>query len=129
MTKEFLVALGLIVAIPLNTTVAFAQGPAQTVVNYKVDIANVAVGFRSSKVVGSAVTNDVGDKIGSIDDMIVTRGDRVVYAITSIGGFLGVGDKLVAIPFASLQLSNDKVMLPGATKETLKGLPKFTYAT
>ena len=67
MTKELLVALGLIAAIPLNTTAAFAQGTAQTVVNYKVDIASVAVGFRSSKVVGSTVTNDVGDKIGSIE--------------------------------------------------------------
>src|SRR5258708_3187441 len=126
--KKLVLALGLLVAAPLIIPAAHAQGSPQTVVRYKVDVANVAVGFRASKLLGAAMVNDTNEKIGSIDDLIVTRSDRVVYAILSVGGFLGVGEKLVAVPFAELQLTQDKVVLPGATKESLKSLPKFAYA-
>lgn len=129
MRKEFLLAVGLIAAGPMAvSTTAYAQDPPQTVVQYKVDIANVAVGYRSSKLVGSTVVNDAGDKIGAIDDLIVTRSDRVMYAILSVGGFLGMGDKLVAVPFTALKFNTDNTVLSGATKDSLKALPKFVYA-
>lgn len=126
--KSILLALSLLASTPIITAPAYAQGTPQTVVRYKVDIANVAVGFRASKLVGATVINDADTKIGTVDDLIVTRSDRVVYAILSVGGFLGVGDKLVAVPFAELQLTEDKIVLSGATKESLKSLPKFVYA-
>jgi sporulation protein YlmC with PRC-barrel domain len=126
--KNLFLALSLLAVTPMLAVPAQAQGTPQTVVRYKVDIANVAVGFRASKLVGATVINDTNDKIGTVDDFIVTRSDRVVYAILSVGGFLGVGDKLVAVPFAELELTEDKIVLAGATKESLKTLPKFTYA-
>jgi sporulation protein YlmC with PRC-barrel domain len=126
--KNIFLALTLLAFTPLIAAPASAQGMPQTVVSYKVDIANVAVGFRASKLVGAAVVNDANEKIGTVDDLIVTRSDRVVYAVLSVGGFLGVGDKLVAVPFAELQLNEDKTVLSGATKESLKSLPKFAYA-
>jgi len=128
MKKKIALALGLALAVPFAMSSAMAQDVPQTVVQYKVDIANVAVGYRATKVIGSAVQNDAGDKIGTVDDLIVTRNDRVMYAVLSVGGFLGVGDKLVAVPFASLQFAPDHTLLAGATKESLKSLPKFTYA-
>ena len=64
-----------------------------------------------------------------MDDVIITRDDRVIYAIVSVGGFLGVGSKLVAVKYDTLHPTADNkgMVLPGATKESLKAQPAFTY--
>lgn len=108
---------------------ARAQGAPQTVVQYSVDVSRVSNGYRAGKIIGSTVYNDAKEDVGKIDDLIVGRDDRVPYATLSVGGFLGVGDKLVVVPFANLQLGPERIVLPGATKAALKDLPKFTYAT
>ncbi len=46
----------------------------------------------------------------------------------SIGGFLGMDTHLVVVPYASLKLVENKIVLPGGTKDTLKMLPEFKYA-
>jgi hypothetical protein len=51
------------------------------------------------------------------------------YAVLSIGGFLGMGAHLVVVPYDTLKFAEKKVMLPGGTKEGLKMLPEFKYAT
>ena len=86
-------------------------------------------GYRASKLLGSDVYNDQGQKIGKLDDFIVGSEAEVSVAVVSVGGFLGMGSRLVAVP-ATLVESNDQgqVVLPGATKEMLKGLPAFQYA-
>ena len=53
---------------------------------------------------------------------------RLSYAIVSVGGFLGIGKRLVAIPVEQLRDEKGKLILPGATKEALKALPEFQYA-
>jgi hypothetical protein len=127
MSKELWLAFGIIAAIPLIPTV-YAQGVPQTIAKYKVDVTSVSTGFRGTKLIGAAVHNETDQKIGTIDDIIVANNkDKVVYAIISVGGFLGVGDKLVAVPFDGLKLAPDKATLPGATKATLENMPKFTY--
>ena len=127
MMKELLLAFGLIAAIPLMSVNANAQGTPQTIAKYKVDVTSVSSGYRSSKLLGAPVVNESNQKNGTIDDLIVSRSDKVVYAIVSIGGFLGVGDKLVAVPFDGFTLSPDKTTLAGATKAELMNMPKFTY--
>ena len=107
---------------------AHAQGAPQTVTKLTIDVNKVTTGYRATKLVGAPVQNDAGEKIGTIDDLIVGRDDRVPYAIVSVGGFLGVGDKLVAVPFAIFKVYPDKTVLPYATRDTLKNLAKFTYA-
>ncbi len=94
MTKELLFAFGLIAAIPLIPVGVQAQGVPQTIAKYKVDVTSVSSGYRGSKLVGAPVVNENNEKIGMVDDLIVSRTDKVVYAIVSVGGFLGVGDKL-----------------------------------
>lgn len=84
-------------------------------------------GWRASKVIGSAVYNDQNQKVGSVDDLIVTPSDKVVVAVISVGGFLGIGSKLVVVPFDQLHFGNDKVTLAGATKDSLQAMPGFTY--
>src|SRR5438132_12470422 len=116
MIKHIAMALAVATSAMAASAGAFAQGMPQTMVRYNVNITQVASGYRTSKRLGASVVNDANDKIGVIDDLIVTRDDRIPYAIISVGGFLGVGDKLVAISFAELQLSPDRIVLAGATE-------------
>lgn len=52
----------------------------------------------------------------------------MVYAIVSVGGFLGVGDKLVAVPFEGFKLAPEKATLPGANKDALQNMPSLVSA-
>jgi hypothetical protein len=106
---------------------AFSQGAPQTLSLMKVDPASLATGYRTSKVVGSTVLNEANEKVGTIDDLIVTPNDKVPFAVLSVGGFLGVGNKYVVVPFSALEVRDKKMVLPGATKESLKSLPEFSY--
>jgi sporulation protein YlmC with PRC-barrel domain len=89
--------------------------------------------WRASKVKGSSVYNDQNQKVGSIDDLIIDRNDHVVYAVLSVGGFLGMGNHLVAVPYDQLVINADnkgkvdKVIMRGATKDSLKAMPEFKY--
>jgi len=95
-----------------------------------ISVATLATtGYRASKLLKSNVYNKEGEKIGSIDDFIVGGENEVSFAIISVGGFLGMGDRLVAVP-AKLFTSNKdhQVILPKASKEDLEALPAFQYA-
>jgi hypothetical protein len=48
--------------------------------------------------------------------------------VISVGGFLGVGSKLVAVPYDQLKVERDKITLPGASEASLKGLPDYHYS-
>lgn len=88
-------------------------------------------GWRTSKMVGSAVYDAQKRNIGSINDLIVTGKDRITFAILSVGGFLGMGNKLVAVKFDELTYDptakDAKVTMSSATKESLAAMPNFTY--
>jgi hypothetical protein len=71
--------------------------------------------------------NDANETVGTINDLIVTHDGKAPYAVLSVGGFLGVGSKYVVIQFSQLRISDNKVTLPGATKDSLKNLPAFNY--
>jgi sporulation protein YlmC with PRC-barrel domain len=113
------VAAGSVLAIP-------ARG-AQLV---EVDAKPLAEAYRASKLIGASVVNDKNEKIGSVDDLIVTPADRVLFAVISVGGFLGITGRLVAVPYSSLTVDEKggKVTLPGASKDALTKLPAFHYA-
>jgi PRC-barrel domain len=107
---------------------ALSQGAPQTLSVMKVDPASLATGYRTSKVVGSTVVNETNETVGTIDDLIVTPGDKVPFAVLSVGGFLGMGTKFVVVPYNSLEVRDNKMVLTGATKESLKSLPEFKYS-
>jgi sporulation protein YlmC with PRC-barrel domain len=83
---------------------------------------------RASKVVGASVYNDQNQSIGSVDDVLMSDSDhKAGTAVISVGGFLGMGSKLVSVPFDQLKIENDKVVMPGATKASLEGMPDYHY--
>jgi sporulation protein YlmC with PRC-barrel domain len=94
----------------------------------KVDPQTLATGFRVSKVLGATVVNEAGEKVGTIDDLILTPSDKVPYAVLSVGGFLGMGTRLVVVPYDAMKAGDKNMVLPGATKDSLKMLPEFNYA-
>ncbi len=92
-------------------------------------VKTLSAGYRSTKVVGSSVINSAGEAIGKIDDLLVSPDGRQPYAVISIGGFLGLGTHLVVVPYEALKFADNKITLPGGTKDGLSMLPEFKYAT
>lgn len=90
----------------------------------------VVAGWSARKnILGKAVYNEDNQRIGTIDDIIIAPGNAVSFAIIGAGGFLGLGKHDVAIPVDQIGMQdNNKFILPGATKDALKALPKFEYA-
>src|SRR5674476_900075 len=128
MKKTMLLASAAIIAVSFLAAPAKAQGVPQAVEITKVDVQKVAAGYRASKVIGSSVINEANETIGKIDDLLVTRDGKEPYAVLSVGGFLGKGTRLVVIRYDSLKFADQKIMLPGGTKDGLKMLPAFQYA-
>jgi hypothetical protein len=128
MRRSIMLASAASLAIALSAP-AYSQGAPQTVTLMKVDPQTLATGYRTSKVVGATVVNEANETVGTIDDLIVTPGGQAPYAVLSVGGFLGLGTKYVVVPFTSLKILDKKIELPGGTKDALKALPDFKYAS
>jgi PRC-barrel domain len=128
MKRSIALMAGAVVIAAALSEPARSQGTPQTAAIMKVDPQTVATGYRTSKVVGSTVVNETNETVGTIDDLIVTPSEKVPFAVLSVGGFLGMGTKYVVVPYSSLQVRDKKMVLPGATKESLKALPEFKYA-
>jgi len=91
--------------------------------------AETAINVRGSEIIGASVLNNTGDTIGKVDDLILTMDGKGPQAVLSVGGFLGVGARLVAVPYDSFKISTDeKVTYPNGTKDGLNALPEFHYA-
>lgn len=122
-----LVVLASALITPALITPALAQGAKQTISLTQVSTSTLATGYRSSKIVGSAVYNDAKEDIGKIDDLIVASKDNIPFAVVSVGGFLGMGKHYVVVPASALEVVGGRIILHGATKESLKALPDYTY--
>ncbi len=119
-----------------STTAAPATGRAGDVTNTAPSDRNPVMtqmgDARASKVIGSSVYNDHDEKVGSIDDLLIGK-DGAMNVVLSVGGFLGMGTKYVEVPYANLTFGNtqrdsdNRVVLKGATKESLKTQPAFNY--
>jgi sporulation protein YlmC with PRC-barrel domain len=164
----------------LLASVAFAQAPTATTDSTKSapaaasDSSSQFQGnWRASKVVGLNVYNDNNESVGSINDMLMDKGGSIKAVVIGVGGFLGVGEHLVAVPFDKVKFVNEPVAYTGmsggsstggarpstnttgsstttgaaptttskpnpwypdhavysATKDELKAMPQFKYAT
>lgn len=81
----------------------------------------------ASTLIGDPVRNSEGDDLGKLEDFMVDLDTGcIVYAVISFGGFMGLGDKLFAIPWASLRVDlEDESVRMDIDKETLEEAPGF----
>jgi sporulation protein YlmC with PRC-barrel domain len=86
----------------LLVSVAFAENPVAS------DTASQGT-WRASKVVGLNVYNDSNENVGSINDLLMDKSGDIKTAVISVGGFLGVGARLVAVPFDKVKFSSEPV--------------------
>ena len=128
MKKTMLLASAAMFGVVFLAANVNAQGVPQTVEITKVDVQKVSAGYRASKVIGSSIVNDANETIGKIDDLLVTRDGKEPYAVLSVGGFLGMGTHMVIIRYDNLKFADNKIMLPGGTKDGLRMLPTFQYS-
>jgi sporulation protein YlmC with PRC-barrel domain len=98
-----------------------------------IEMEAIVVGWSAKKdLLGKTVVNDKNERIGKVEDLIVSPGKDsklpyASFAIIGVGGFLGIGRNDVAIPMEQLRIQDKRIVLPGATKDALKALPKFEY--
>ena len=81
----------------------------------------------ATTVIGDKVVNPQGENLGKIEEvMLDIHDDRIAYAVLSFGGFLGLGDKLFAVPWQALKLdaTNHRFILD-ESKERLMNAPGF----
>jgi sporulation protein YlmC with PRC-barrel domain len=106
-----------VAASALLATVAFAQTPTTTTnrADMSSSAASAASGtsfqgnWRASKVVGLKVYNDDNSSIGSINDLLTDRSGNITAVVIGVGGVLGVGEQLVAVPFDKVKFVNEPV--------------------
>ena len=77
-------------------------------------------------IIGANVVNAQNEDLGKIEDLAMdTESGRVAYAVLSFGGFLGMGDKLFAVPWNAFRFTADNKLLLNANKDVLKNAPGF----
>ena len=85
--------------------------------------------LRADKLKGKNVETPSGDKLGDIDEVVIDpQNGRIAYVVLSVGGFLGIGDRLVAVPWEAIKIerkdNKDRLTL-AATKDKLEKAPQF----
>lgn len=87
--------------------------------------------WRVTELKGTNIKTPTGDKLGDLKEVAVDPSGRVCYVSVSVGGFLGIGDRIVAVPWDALKFSlvgdklDKKQITLAATKEQLEKAPQF----
>ena len=81
----------------------------------------------ASSICSDRVWNNSGEELGAIEELMVdVNTGQIAYAVLSFGGFLGIGDKLFAIPWNALKLDSDnQVFKLNVERKTLENAPGF----
>ena len=111
---------------------AFAQvaGGTTTVGISVIESTQIAAGWSVKKMLmGKTIYNEAGQKVGKVDDLIISPDKKLSYVIVGAGGFLGMGRHDVAFAVSQIEDKAGKLVMAGATKDMVKAMPVFTYAT
>jgi len=110
--------------------ISYAQVAGSTLLGVtQSELRDVMLGWSAKRqILGQPVFNGQNERVGSIDDLIVTKQKAVSYALVNAGGFIGLTKHDVANPVSQFKLVDGKFILEGATRDALKALPRFEYA-
>jgi hypothetical protein len=87
--------------------------------------------IRASKLIGTSVKNSAGETISDVNEVVLGSDGRVAAIVIGVGGFLGLGEREVAVNFDSLHLSNDNQKTTATlntTKDALKAAPEWKWS-
>lgn len=119
-------ATSLLAAAPVSAQVA---GQSTSLGISITESTQIATGWSVKKtLLGKAVYNETGQKVGKVEDLIVAPSNSVSYVIVGAGGFVGIGRHDVAIPVSQIKDQKGKLVMAGATKDGIKAMPAFNYA-
>ena len=110
---------------------AFAQvaGSTTTVGVAVTESSQLASGWSVKRtILGATIYNEAGEKVGKVKDLIIAPDKQVSYVIIGAGGFVGIGVHDVAIPVTQIENRDGRMVMPGASKASIKALPRFQYA-
>jgi hypothetical protein len=87
--------------------------------------------MRASKLIGTKVTNAANESVGEINDIVLGKDGKVAAVIIGVGGFLGMGERDVAVSYGGLKFAKDSsdrdVITVNATKDQLKAAPAWKW--
>ena len=111
----------------LLASAAFAQSPATTTTTpaaapVVASDSSYNGNWRTSKVVGLSVYNDGNESLGSINDLLTDKSGNIKAVVIGVGGFLGVGEQLVAVPFDKIKFVNEPMVSNTASTATGSGM-------
>lgn len=81
--------------------------------------------MRTDQLVGKSVYNSSGERVGEIDQIVVNRNSRATAAVVGVGGFLGMGEKKVVVPFDNMRMQGDRIIAPGLTKDGINSMQSY----
>ena len=88
--------------------------------------------IRASKLIGTSVKNDAGERIGEINEVVLADDGKVAAVVIGVGGFLGIGEREVAVNFGSLRLAKDSdgdsAGTRSADRDLLKSAPEWKWS-
>ncbi len=99
---------------PVTTTAPVAQSGKEMLSGWSV----------KNNLIGKSVYNEQDEKVGDIRDVVLNPDGTATHYVVGVGGFLGMGEHDVALPFNELHAANDRFTLQGYTKDRLKELPQ-----
>ena len=114
----------------LLATVAFAQSPTAPADKAPApaaasDSSSTSSSFqgnwRASKMVGLSVYNDSNESIGSINDLLTDKSGNIKAVVIGVGGFLGIGEHLVAVPLDKVKFVSEPIVYTGAANAPATG--------
>jgi sporulation protein YlmC with PRC-barrel domain len=107
----------------LLATIASAQTPTATADHASSTISSSSLqgDWRASKVVGLKVYNDKNENLGSINDLIMDKSGNIKAAVLGVGGFLGMGAHLVAVPLDKIKFVNEPAAYTGTASTGAPG--------
>jgi hypothetical protein len=117
-------AAALAAALLFAPTSSFAQAKTQNFVTVQ-----PAGQWLASQFIGQPVTNEAGESIGNINDLLFDKSGRVGNVVIGVGGFLGIGEKNVAMAYDALSITADangkRVVQIAVSKAQLQSAPDF----
>ena len=112
----------------LLASVAFAQSPSATTDRATTaapaaasDTSSFKGSWRTSKLVGLSVYNDSNESLGSINDVLADKSGNIKAVVIGVGGFLGVGEHLVAVAFDKVKFVDEPIAYTGASSAPAPG--------